>query len=413
MRKTTKLTSALCLSLAISATSARAGSEDFIFGLGAGIIGSAIVNGAKKNNANQAQPAQRKATRKRSNYSAETQDVQARLNMLGFDAGTPDGVSGRRTRNAIRQFQISIGAPASGKLNNSQIAKLYELTSPQQAAPAAPVAATVPAPVVNTVVVPVATAAPAQGGSLAPTPVASAVPTPGLPTRLVNITVPAAASNVTNNTQIIAVTANAPAKNETKVAATSSKRMALDPANLPAIHGLTVERFEHDVKGLLEKVGYKDCVVEETKTVCLLEKDSLTETVSVLTQDEKIYGLQREVSFKNPAPRAAIMGKLLEAYPVLSHYENMTASGDKTCRITYLNNSGELLKEALAKPAQPEALRQLSDNCTDYHSLEVFGEDTVSGLRLVFYSSQPIKDAIENRKGVFQISSKSAQDLTF
>ena len=68
--QTTKLTSALCLSLAISATSARAGSEDFIFGLSAGIIGSAIVNGAKKNNANQAQPAQRKATRKRSNSSA-------------------------------------------------------------------------------------------------------------------------------------------------------------------------------------------------------------------------------------------------------------------------------------------------------------------------------------------------------
>ncbi len=296
-----------------------------------------------------------------------------RLNMLGFDAGTPDGVSGRRTRQAIRHFQISIGAYASGKLDNRQIARLYELTSPQQ-----PVATAV-APVVAA---PVITA-----------PTASAATT-----QQINITMPA-----------VAVAPSAASESE---APAEPEPLALDPANLPSIHGLTVERFEHDVMGLLKKVGYQDCVVEATKTVCTLEKDTLFETISVLTQDENIYGLQREVSFTNPAPRAAVMGKLLNAYPVLTHFENMTASEDKTCRITYLNNSGELLKEALATPAYAEALRQLADNCTDYHSLEVFGEDTVSGLRFVFYSSKPIKDAIESRKGAFQISSKSAQDLT-
>ncbi len=379
MRKTTKLTSALCLSLAISATTARAGSEDFIFGLGAGIIGSAIVNGAKQNSA---QP-QRRTTTRRSNFSSETQDIQMRLNMLGFDAGTPDGVSGRRTRQAIRHFQISIGAYASGKLDNRQIARLYELTTPQQ-----PVA-TVTTPVMAAPVV----AAPVVAAPVVVAPVATAAPT-----QQINITMPAVAA---------APAASAPE------APTEPERLALDPANLPAIHGLTVERFEHDVLGLLKKVGYQNCAVDATKTVCTLEKDSLSETISVLTQDENIYGLQREVSFKNPAPRAAIMGKLLNAYPTLSHFENMTASDDKTCRITYLGNSGELLKDALATPAYAEALRQLADNCTDYHSLEVFGEDTVSGLRFVFYSSQPIKDAIENRKGAFQISSKSAQDLTF
>ncbi|WP_189437276.1 peptidoglycan-binding domain-containing protein [Pseudovibrio japonicus] len=374
MRKTTKLTSALCLSLAISATSARAGSEDFIFGLGAGIIGSAIVNGAKQNGS---QP-QRRTTTRRSNFSAETQDIQMRLNMLGFDAGRPDGVSGRRTRQAIRHFQISIGAYASGKLDNRQIAKLYELTTPQQP--------------VTTVTTPVV-AAPVVAAPVVVAPAAAVAPT-----QQINITVPAVAAT--------------PAASEPEAPA-EPERLALDPADLPAIHGLTVERFEHDVMGLLKKVGYQNCAVDATKTVCTLEKESLSETISVLTQDENIYGLQREVSFKNPAPRAAIMGKLLKAYPTLSRFENMTASDDQTCRITYLGNSGELLKDALATPAYAEALRQLADNCSDYHSLEVFGEDTVSGLRFVFYSSQPIKDAIENRKGAFQISSKSAQDLTF
>ncbi len=395
MRKMTKLTSALCLSLAISTTTARAGSEDFIFGLGAGIIGSAIVNGAKKNAPAQTQ---KRTTRKRSSFSAETQDIQLRLSMLGFDVGTPDGVSGRRTRNAIRQFQISIGAYANGKLDNRQIAKLYELTTPQQPAAPTPVAASTPAPV----------------AVVAPAPVIAAPVATAAPSQQINITIPVTpGANTTNNAQVVNVTPNVSSKNETQVAVTSSKRLALDPANLPSIHGLTVERFEHDVQGLLEKVGYQGCVVDETKTVCSLEKDTLSETVSVLTQDENIYGLQREVSFKNPAPRAAIMGKLLDAYPVLTHFENMTATQDKTCRITYVNNSGELLKQALEKPSNAEALRQLSDNCNDYHSLEVFGEDTVSGIRLVFYSSKPIKDAIENRKGAFQISSKPAQDLTF
>ncbi len=395
MRKMTKLTSALCLSLAISTTAARAGSEDFIFGLGAGIIGSAIVNGAKKNAPAQTQ---KRTTRKRSSFSAETQDIQLRLSMLGFDVGTPDGVSGRRTRNAIRQFQISIGAYANGKLDNRQIAKLYELTTPQQ--PAAPT--------------PVATSTPTPVAVVAPAPVIAAPVATAAPSQQINITIPVTpGANTTNNAQVVNVTPNVSSKNETQVAVTSSKRLALDPANLPSIHGLTVERFEHDVQGLLEKVGYQGCVVDETKTVCSLEKDTLSETVSVLTQDENIYGLQREVSFKNPAPRAAIMGKLLDAYPVLTHFENMTATQDKTCRITYVNNSGELLKQALEKPSNAEALRQLSDNCNDYHSLEVFGEDTVSGIRLVFYSSKPIKDAIENRKGAFQISSKPAQDLTF
>lgn len=395
MRKMTKLTSALCLSLAISTTAARAGSEDFIFGLGAGIIGSAIVNGAKKNAPSQTQ---KRTTRKRSSFSAETQDIQLRLNMLGFDVGTPDGVSGRRTRNAIRQFQISIGAYANGKLDNRQIAKLYKLTTPQQ--PAAPT--------------PVATSTPAPVAVVAPAPVIAAPVATAAPSQQINITIPVTpGANTTNNAQVVNVTPNVSSKNETQVAVTSSKRLALDPANLPSIHGLTVERFEHDVQGLLEKVGYQGCTVDETKTVCSLKKDTLSETVSVLTQDENIYGLQREVSFKNPAPRAAIMGKLLDAYPVLTHFENMTATQDKTCRITYVNNSGELLKQALEKPSNAEALRQLSDNCNDYHSLEVFGEDTVSGIRLVFYSSKPIKDAIENRKGAFQISSKPAQDLTF
>ena len=36
------------------------------------------------------------------------------LNRRGFDVGEPDGVLGRKSREAIRAFQRKIGVPADG-----------------------------------------------------------------------------------------------------------------------------------------------------------------------------------------------------------------------------------------------------------------------------------------------------------
>ena len=44
----------------------------------------------------------------------ERMRFQANLQKLGFDAGTPDGVLGRRTRTALRQYQKSKSLPADG-----------------------------------------------------------------------------------------------------------------------------------------------------------------------------------------------------------------------------------------------------------------------------------------------------------
>ncbi|BBP42833.1 lytic murein transglycosylase [Thiosulfativibrio zosterae] len=42
----------------------------------------------------------------------EMKEVQERLNLLGFDLGTPDGIAGSKTRAAIRNYQISRQLPA-------------------------------------------------------------------------------------------------------------------------------------------------------------------------------------------------------------------------------------------------------------------------------------------------------------
>lgn len=50
--------------------------------------------------------------------------AQARLNALGFQAGTADGIAGNRTRQAIRQFQQSKGLPVTGVLDGPTLAAL-------------------------------------------------------------------------------------------------------------------------------------------------------------------------------------------------------------------------------------------------------------------------------------------------
>jgi localization factor PodJL len=42
-------------------------------------------------------------------------DIQIELNALGYTAGSPDGIAGRKTDAAIRAFQKSIGLPSTGK----------------------------------------------------------------------------------------------------------------------------------------------------------------------------------------------------------------------------------------------------------------------------------------------------------
>ena len=60
---------------------------------------------------------------------AERARLQFRLRALGFSPGPPDGVFGRRTREAIAQWQASQGGSASGYLNRTQAEEILTKTS--------------------------------------------------------------------------------------------------------------------------------------------------------------------------------------------------------------------------------------------------------------------------------------------
>ncbi len=82
-----------------------------------GVIGGVIVNEIHKNKQRQRSTA--RTYRRAPAYSAartENRETQTALNYFGFNAGSADGVLGRRSRAAITQYQIHMGYPATGHL---------------------------------------------------------------------------------------------------------------------------------------------------------------------------------------------------------------------------------------------------------------------------------------------------------
>lgn len=61
--------------------------------------------------------------------------VQAALNALGYDAGTPDGRPGPRTETALAQWQRTAGLAAGAGLSLAQLQQLLAAVPPQTAAP--------------------------------------------------------------------------------------------------------------------------------------------------------------------------------------------------------------------------------------------------------------------------------------
>ncbi|MCX7560412.1 peptidoglycan-binding domain-containing protein [Sulfitobacter sp. F26204] len=104
-------------SLAIlPAQEAKADAGDFIAG--------AIIGGIVGANANKQRTQKRtykksykKPARARIPATQEGRNIQASLNYFGFNAGTVDGQLGRKTRDAVSQYQAYLGYPVTGQLS--------------------------------------------------------------------------------------------------------------------------------------------------------------------------------------------------------------------------------------------------------------------------------------------------------
>jgi localization factor PodJL len=62
--------------------------------------------------------------RRAAERSAQVKQVQTLLNDLGFDAGTADGIMGRKTRQAINSFERVNGLNETGQISEDLIDRL-------------------------------------------------------------------------------------------------------------------------------------------------------------------------------------------------------------------------------------------------------------------------------------------------
>lgn len=109
---------AVCL-IATPVSRASAGAEDIVGGIIGGVVAGAIMS----------QPKQQVRTRTvtkvvrapspgvSSAVREQNRQVQVALNYFGFPAGPADGVIGSRSRAAISDYQIALGFPITGELN--------------------------------------------------------------------------------------------------------------------------------------------------------------------------------------------------------------------------------------------------------------------------------------------------------
>lgn len=99
----------------IPAERAEADAGDFIAGA---IIGGIVgANAKKQRRTTRSTRYRKKSTRSRLPSTQEGKSIQASLNYFGFNAGTVDGQLGRKTKNAVSQYQAYLGYPVTGQLS--------------------------------------------------------------------------------------------------------------------------------------------------------------------------------------------------------------------------------------------------------------------------------------------------------
>lgn len=122
------------LTMAATETAQAGKTGNFLLGAAAGAAGLAIIGGLAKRRRERVYYSRpvRRYSRPRRYYkpravsNPETRRIQEALNILGYNVGAVDGVSGRGTRAGASGFQASINQPATGYLTEMQKGVLFQ-----------------------------------------------------------------------------------------------------------------------------------------------------------------------------------------------------------------------------------------------------------------------------------------------
>ncbi len=117
-----------CVAFSMIATPAQQAAADnaLVGGIVGGIIGGIIVNEASKS---RRKTTTSKSSARKKTYTSsssgissaqreQNREVQTALNYFGFPVGTPDGSIGPKSRASIAEYQVTMGFPGTGQLND-------------------------------------------------------------------------------------------------------------------------------------------------------------------------------------------------------------------------------------------------------------------------------------------------------
>lgn len=337
-----------------------------IFALG----GAMVLNEMNQRNRAQGQgsPRPRQVDPAAAQRAAEEREqlrlVQIRLNTLGFDAGVPDGLSGPRTRQAISDFQASVGGAPTGKLTNEQIALLYQQSDgiggghiggaqpaypqggafPALATPTGPAMAAAPAfPSLGTPATPTTApsssfpalgSAPAQAAAPGNFPALgapgqpsapSAFPTIGTPVQVAVPTAPLVAGSAQATLSLPTATTL-----EEEIASTVFVSAEQQPAILGVSLGSSAEAFV----AMLGENGFANCAGVTSAQQCSRQTATLSDTVKGwVAEDGKLWAIARLIQFNEPVPADFIREQFSQTYPDLMAATGGFVSSGEACAI--------------------------------------------------------------------------------
>lgn len=429
--KLTRNTLISILSLSV-ATPAMAGNNDFV----RGVIGGAILLNelSKRDRNNRAGNENRnyrdngsQPTNRRAEARELRKEVQRRLNVLGFDAGVPDGIYGPQSRQAIARFQSSIGRAPDGKISREEIAILYEQSNGISGGQTLPPVGTGDAgsttaasgafpPIgAGTSEGETATAFPAlaapggadsngSGANAFPqigTPEAGAPAKPAFP--VIGSVDPKPAEEPAmpelgklqkkegEAQSMPELASSGPDADETLTASSLSDELAKtvygDKDEQPAVLGIKLG-FTGDVEKSLVEQGFAGCISAGALT-CNRETSTLEDSISVWTNDaDGVWAISRKIAFREGAPANIISKKFRSSYPELMQSPDYLISTGNFCNIRdFGGDLAELLSRRPADETQAMSadLVQLSQRCQLAYSIQMGVDgDKVSEVTVLF-----------------------------
>lgn len=376
--------------ISIPSTEARAGNGGAIAGgLAAGAVAGFIAHKVYKNRqrnkrsrryySNRRSYTKRRSysNRRRVAYSQSVLDSQTRLNTLGYNAGRPDGLKGRRTRAAIRQFQVANGFPSTGRLTNPQIVLLSQLTTPTTAGLQQSNQALLSSRTIQPQY-----AQPVQPQIVQP----QIVPTAPIQPQIVQPQV---------IRPVAPVIQAAPVQPAPIIQVQQAPYSTLK--DRPTVLGIKVGGSFATVPSALAQEGFSNCETFPNATFCERETSFGTDKIAVASSGGKIHTLTRKLSFNTPTTRDSVFSPMPVSYQPLIKSQNHTVSSSPACSALISAKSDtfdSMVKQSVNGNSFDASSVGFSHACSYYFAVNMAGESTINEVELTFFDAKPILEAL-------------------